>query len=116
LTKDHIDSSQTSCEFTGEGNYVNCLDKDLEEIKPKNQGFDEAAEKIVNITSDNSKDGLDLDQLSFKDLFNSKYKSIMWTIIMIIAILIFIIILFIICYCYYNRTKVTVTAATGPPK
>jgi hypothetical protein len=48
-----------------------------EEIKPKDQGFDEAAEKIVNITSDNSKNDLNLDQLSFKDLFNSKYKSIM---------------------------------------
>jgi preprotein translocase subunit SecY len=103
-------------EFTGEGNYINCSDKDQEEIKPKDQGFDEAAEKIVNKTADNSNKGLNLDQLSFKDLFNSKYKSIMWTIIIIIAIVIFIIILFIICYCYCNRTKVTITAARDPPK
>jgi hypothetical protein len=42
-------------EFTGECNYVNCLDKDPVEIKPKDQNFDEAAEKIVSITFDNSK-------------------------------------------------------------
>jgi hypothetical protein len=62
-----------SCEFMGEGNYVNCSDKTPEEIRPKDQGFDEAAEKIVNITSDNSNNGLNLVQLSFKDLFNYKY-------------------------------------------
>jgi hypothetical protein len=39
-------------EFTGEGNYVNCSDKTPKEIRPKDQGFDEVAEKIVNITSD----------------------------------------------------------------
>jgi hypothetical protein len=44
-----------SCEFMGEGNYINCSDKTPEIIRPKDQGFDEAAEKIVNITSDNSK-------------------------------------------------------------
>jgi hypothetical protein len=93
---------------------INCSDKNPEEIKPKDQGFDEATEKIVNRTSDNSNNGLNLDKLSFKDLFNSKYKSIMWTTIIIITIIIFIIILFIICYCYCNRTKVAVTAATGP--
>jgi hypothetical protein len=82
-------------EFTGEGNYINCSGKDPEEIKPKNQGFDVASEKIFNITSDNSKNGLNLNHLSFKDLFNSKCKSIMWTIIIIIAIVIFIMILFI---------------------
>jgi hypothetical protein len=100
-------------EFTGEGNYVNCSDKTPEKIRPKDQGFDEAAEKIVNITSDNSNNGLNLDQLSFKDLFNSKYKTIMWTIIIIISVIVFITILIIICYCYCNRTKVAVTAASG---
>jgi hypothetical protein len=50
-------------EFTGEVNYS---DKDPEEIKPKDQGFDEAIEKIVNITFDNSKNGLNLNQLFFK--------------------------------------------------
>jgi hypothetical protein len=89
-----------SCEFTGEGNYVNCSDKTPEEIWPKDQGFDEAAEKIVNITSDTSNNGLNLDQISFKDLFNSKYKTIMWTIIIIISVIVFITILIIICYCY----------------
>jgi hypothetical protein len=44
--------------FTGEGNYVNCSDKTPKVIWPKDQGFDEAAEKIVNITSDNSNNGL----------------------------------------------------------
>jgi hypothetical protein len=47
-------------EFTGEGNYVNCFDKTPEIIRPKNQGFDKAAEKIVNITSDNSNNGLNI--------------------------------------------------------
>jgi hypothetical protein len=63
-------------EFIGEGIYVNCSDKTPEEIRPKGQGFDEATEKKINITSDNSNNGLNLDQLSFKDLFNSKYKTI----------------------------------------
>jgi hypothetical protein len=35
----------------GEGNYVDCSDKTPEEIRPKNEGFDKTAEKIVNITS-----------------------------------------------------------------
>jgi hypothetical protein len=47
-------------EFMGEKNYVNCSDKKPEEIRPKDQGFDEAAEKIVNITSDNSNNGLNI--------------------------------------------------------
>jgi hypothetical protein len=105
-----------ACEFTGEGNYVNCSDKTPEEIRPKDQGFDEATEKIVNITSDNLNNGLNLDQLSFKDLFNSKYKTIMWTIIIIISVIVFITILIIICYCYCNRTKVAITAASGQSK
>jgi hypothetical protein len=97
-----------SCEFTDENNYVSCFNKTPEEIRPKDQGFDEAAEKIVNISSDNSNNGLNLDQLSFKDLFNFKYKTIMWTIIIIISVIVFITILIIICYCYCNRTKVTI--------
>jgi hypothetical protein len=60
---------------------MNCSDKTSEEILPKDQDFDEAAEKIVNITSNNSNNTLNL---SFKDLFNSKYKTTMWTIIIII--------------------------------
>jgi hypothetical protein len=106
--------AEVSCEFTGEGNYVNCSDKTPEIVRPKDQGFDEAAEKIVNITSDNTNNGLNLNQLSFKNLFNSKYKNIMWTIIFIISVIIFITILIIICYCYCNRTKVAITAAPGP--
>jgi hypothetical protein len=102
-----------SCESMGEGNYVNCSDKTPEEIRPKDQGFDEAAEKIVNITSDNSKNGLNLDQVSFKDLFNSKYKTIMWTIIIIISVIVFITILIIVCYCNSNRTKVAITLVSG---
>jgi hypothetical protein len=46
-----------SCEFMVEGNYVNCSDKTPKEIRPKDQGFDETVEKIVNIISDNSKFG-----------------------------------------------------------
>jgi hypothetical protein len=98
-----------SCEFTGEGNH----ELFCEEIRPNDQGFDEAAEKIVNITSDNSKNCPNLDQIFFKDLFNSKYKNIMWTIIIIISVIVFITILIIICYCYYNRTKVAITATSG---
>jgi hypothetical protein len=88
-----IDEGSYRYEFTGEGNYINCSNKTPEEIRPKDQGLDEAAEKTVNITSDNSNNGLSLDQLSFKDLFNSKYKTIMWTIKIIISVIIFIIIL-----------------------
>jgi hypothetical protein len=65
-------------EFTSEGNYVNCSDKTPD--KNKDPGFDKTTEKIINITSDNSNHCLNIDQLSFKDLFNSKYKTIMWTI------------------------------------
>jgi hypothetical protein len=75
--RDHIDFSKIYLVFTGEGNYINCSNKTPEEIKPKDQGFDEVAEKIVDISSDNSNNGLNLGNLSFKDLFNSKYKSIM---------------------------------------
>jgi hypothetical protein len=114
LTKNHTDSSQTYMEFIGKCNYVNCLDKDPEEIKLKNQGFDETSGKKINIISDNSKNGFNLDQLSFKNLFNSRYKTIMWIIIIIIAIIIFIII-FIIYYCYCNKTKIAITAATSSP-
>jgi hypothetical protein len=102
-----------SCEFRGEGNHVNCSDKTPEIIRPRDQGFDEAAEKIVNITSDDSNNGLNIDQISFKDLFNSKYQNIMWTIIIIISVIVFITILIVICYCYCNRTKVAITAASG---
>jgi preprotein translocase subunit SecG len=107
------DLYRISCEFTGEGNYVNCSDKTPEVIRPKDQGFDEAAEKIVNITSSNSKYDLNLFQISSKELFNSKFKTIMWTIIIIISVIVFITILIIICYCNSNRTKVAVTAASG---
>jgi hypothetical protein len=55
------DLFRISYKFTGDGNYVNCSDKNPEEIKPKNQNFNEATEKIVNITSDNSKNGFNLD-------------------------------------------------------
>jgi hypothetical protein len=68
-----------SYEFTGESNYVNCSDKDPEEIKPKDQNFEEAAEKIVSIIL--------------------KYKTIMWIIIIIVLVIILIVILF--CYNIY---------------
>jgi hypothetical protein len=102
-----------SCEFRGEGNYVNCSDKTLGEIRPKDQGFDEAVEKIINIILDNLNNGLNLDQLFFKDLFNFKYKIIMWIIIIIISVIVFITILIIICYCYYNKIKVAITVASS---
>jgi hypothetical protein len=50
-----------SCKFTGEGNHFNCSDKTPEIIRPKDQGIDEAAEKIIDITSGNSNNGLNLD-------------------------------------------------------
>jgi hypothetical protein len=38
-----------SCDFVIEGSYINCLDKESEEVKPKDQGFNKTAEKIVNV-------------------------------------------------------------------
>jgi hypothetical protein len=34
-----------SCDLKGKRYYINCSNKEPEEIKPKDQGFDEAAEK-----------------------------------------------------------------------
>jgi hypothetical protein len=85
-----------SWEFTGEGNYINCSNKTPEEIRPKDQGFDKVAERVFSVTSNSSNNGLNLGNLSFKDLFNSKYKSIMWIIIIFVSIVIFVIILIII--------------------
>jgi hypothetical protein len=99
-----------SCNLIGEGSYTDCSDKEPKDIKPKDQGFDEAAEKIVD-TSNSAivSSGLDL---SFGSLFQSKAKQIA-LIVSIIVIVVVAIILFIIIYCYCSRSKtgVAVTAA-----
>jgi hypothetical protein len=41
-------TSKVSCDLVTEGSYINCSDKEPEKIKPKDQGFDEATEKIVD--------------------------------------------------------------------
>jgi hypothetical protein len=63
-----------SYRFTGKGNYINCSDKTPEEIRPKDQGFDEAAEKIVNITSDNSNNGLNFSNCIY---YNINYNMLL---------------------------------------
>jgi hypothetical protein len=63
-----------SCNLIGEGSYTDCSDKEPEDIKPKDQGFDESAEKIVDtFNSATGSSGLDI---SFGSLFQSKAKQI----------------------------------------
>jgi hypothetical protein len=45
------DFSKVSCDLVMEGSYINCSDKEPEDVKPKDQGFDEAAEKIVDTSN-----------------------------------------------------------------
>jgi hypothetical protein len=73
------DFSQVSCDLVTEGSYINCSDKEPEDVKPKDQGFDEAAEKIVDpLNAVSGIGGLDI---SFGNMFQTKYKIIMIVII-----------------------------------
>jgi hypothetical protein len=40
------DFSKVSYDLVTENSYINCLNKKPEEVKPKNQGFNEAGEKL----------------------------------------------------------------------
>jgi hypothetical protein len=80
-----------SCELVEEGVYTNCSDKEPEEIKLNNQDLEEEDKKIIEISPDNGKFGLNSYNLLSKELFYSKYKEIMWRIISIISIITFII-------------------------
>jgi hypothetical protein len=82
---------------TGRKNtYINCSNKEPEEIKPKDQGFDEATEKIVDTSDTVSRTGgLDI---SFENMFQAKYKIIMIVITVIVTVVIAINVLIIFLY------------------
>jgi hypothetical protein len=99
------DFSNMLCGLVTEGSYINYSDKKPEEVKPKDEGFDKTAEKIVDITKTASgTGGLDI---SFGNIFQVKYKIIM-IVIIIIAVAITAIILIIFLYCY-NKTEFVIT-------
>jgi hypothetical protein len=76
--------SKVSCDLVIEGLYINCSDKEPEEVKPKDQGLDETAKKIVDTSNTVSgTGGLDI---SFGNMFQAKYKIIMIVIIIIIVV------------------------------
>jgi hypothetical protein len=103
------DIASISCEQVEgvEGHYSNCSNKEPIELKPKEQGFDEAAEIVFDRTKTATpgavSSGFDW---SFGNLFKNKKDHIIFTITMtvVMAIIIFL-------YCYYNRTKAVVIDA-----
>jgi hypothetical protein len=99
-----------SCDLVTEGSYINCSNKKPEDVKPKDQGFDEAVEK--NLDTSNtvcSTGGLDI---SFGNMFHSKFKIILIVIIVIVVISVAVAIFIIFLYYYCNRTKVAIAAAS----
>jgi hypothetical protein len=54
-----------SCELVEKGIYINCSDKESEKIKFKDQDSEEADEN--SLTSDNSNNDLNINNLSFKN-------------------------------------------------
>jgi hypothetical protein len=75
--------SKVSCDLVTEGSYINCSDKEPEDVRPKNQGFDETAEKVVDTSNTVSGTrGLDI---SFGNMFQSKFKIILIVIIVIVV-------------------------------
>jgi hypothetical protein len=69
-----------------EGHYSNCSDKKPIELKPKEQGFDEAAEIVFDRTETTTLgavgSGFDW---SFNNLFKNKKDQIIFIIIMIVV-------------------------------
>jgi hypothetical protein len=61
------DFSKVSCDLVIEGSYINCSDKEPEEVKSKDQGFDEATEKIVDTS--NTVSGTGGPDISFVNMF-----------------------------------------------
>jgi hypothetical protein len=104
------DFSKISCDLVTEGSYINCSDEKPEDVKPKDQGLDEAAEKIVD--SSNTVSGTGGLDISFGNMFHSKFKIILIVIIIVVVVSIAEAILIIFLYCYCNRTKVAVAAAS----
>jgi hypothetical protein len=109
-----LDISSISCEQVEgvEGHYSNCSNKEPIEIKPKEQGFDEAAEIVFDRTETAIPgavgSGFDW---SFGNLFKNKKDQIIFTIIMIVVAITVVMAIIIFLYCYYNRTKAVVIAA-----
>jgi hypothetical protein len=112
------DISSISCEPVEgvEGHYSNCSNKEPIELKPKEQGFDEAAEIVFDRTETATPgsvgSGFDW---SFGNLFKNKKYQIIFTIIMIVVAIIVVMVIIIFLYCYCNRTKAAVIAALVLP-
>jgi hypothetical protein len=79
------DLEKISCDLISEGSYINCSDKEPETIKPKDQGFDKAPEKITDTTN----------------MVNN---------LVVVSIAVAILVIFLYCYC--NRTKVAIDTAS----
>jgi hypothetical protein len=93
--------SKVSCDLVTEGSYINCSDKEPEDVKPKDQGFDEVAEKIVDTSNTvGGTGGLDI---SFGNMFQSKFKIILIVIIVVVVVSISVAILIIFLYYYCNK-------------
>jgi hypothetical protein len=92
-----------------EGHYSNCSNRDPIELKPKEQGFDEAAEIVFDKTETSTPkavgSGFDW---SFGNTFKNKKNQIIFTLVMIVVAVTVVIAIIIFIYCYCNRTKATI--------
>jgi hypothetical protein len=108
------DIASISCEPVEgvEGHYSNCSNNEPLELKPKEQGFDEAAEIVFDRTETATPgsvgSGFDW---SFGNLFKNKKDQIIFTIIMIVVTITVVMAIIIFLYCYCNRTKAAIIAA-----
>jgi hypothetical protein len=94
------DFSKVSCDLVTKGSYINCSDKEPEDVKPKDKNFDEAAEKVVDTS--NTVSGTGGPDISFGNMFQSKFKIIL-IVIIVIVVVIAVAILVIFLYYYCNR-------------
>jgi hypothetical protein len=106
------DIASISCEPVEgvEGHYSSdCSNKEPIQLKPKEQGFDEAAEIVFDRTETATPgsvgSGFDW---SFGNLFKNKKDQILFTIIMIVVAITIIMDIIIFLYCYCNRTKTAI--------
>jgi hypothetical protein len=70
--------------------YTNCSDIEPVKFTSKYQDSVNTENKIVNISPNVGASDIYSDNFSFKELFNSKYQTIMWIIIIIISVIVFI--------------------------
>jgi hypothetical protein len=105
------DISSISCEPVEgvERHYSNCSNKDPIELKPKEQGFDEAAEIVFDRTETATQGAIGSEfDWSFRNIFKNKKDQIIFTRVMIVVAVTVVIVIIIFLYCYCNRTA-------GPP-